>query len=114
MFIVKDIQIDAMRRIKLEQVIKRTFELLRDEFHEFDSLPDHSLQATIRRQIMLASVTFKIKSFDLLEDFVVLSLQKPVLMEQPLPGDLQRILTWPGMDQNDKMNELERLLNSKY
>ncbi len=114
MFIIKDSQIEAMRNIKLEQVIKRTFELLRDEFHEFDSLSDHSLLATIQGQIMLASATFKIRSFDLVEDFVVLSLQKPVLVEQPLPEDLQRILTWPNMDENDKMNELESLLNSKY
>lgn len=114
MFIVRDSQIEMMRVAKLEKVVKVTMDTIKLEFPELVTLSESEINQVVSNQIKIGSSIYKIKAFDLLEDFAILSLQRPILLQNPLPDDLNNILTWPNMEENDKLAELEKLLNSKY
>ena len=114
MFVVRDSQIEIMRVAKLEKVVKQTIDIIKEEFPELMTLSEADINQVVSDQIKAGSGIYKIKSFDLLEDFAILSLQWPILLQQPLPNDLKKVLTWPNMNEHDKIAELEKLLNSKY
>ena len=114
MFIITDKQFEKMEAVKLDKVIRQTCATIKEEFPELIKETEDAFQKKVDLLIREASDTYKIKSFESLEDYVILVLQRPVIIEKPVPADILRILKWPGMSESDKMSELNILIEKKY
>lgn len=114
MFTVTNNQLEQLALGRLDKVVKKTWTIAEEEFTEFLSGNQEADRLLIKKQIHKAYYMFRISSFDALEDFALLSLQYPVLLEEPLPADLMRIMDWPGLPDKIKIDETEKLLTENY
>ena len=105
MFIITNNQLEQLALRRLDKVVKNTWTIAEEEFTGFLTGNQEADRQLIKKQIHKAYYTFRISSFDALEDFALLSLQYPVLVQEPLPPELLRVLDWPGLPDKIKIDE---------
>ena len=110
MFTITNQQLKRMQQSKLEKLETSIFDLILNEFSELKNGSDEELKEIISSQLKIARNDYKLKSFDALEDFILLSLQHNELIGNEIPKPLYTILTWPSMADDDKISEIENIL----
>lgn len=105
---------ELMEQAKLLDITTDTIEMIREEFPELAEPAGDQLNDQVKRCIHTAKYSYKISSFDALQDFTVLCFQYAVLLETVMPPDLLELLTWPDMKDDEKISETRNLLARNY